>query len=118
MVAVNPDDPTTFPDPHTWASYVDYRSEKYRTHSTLGALKTSVGYFFDKGVARCDIRVYSWESIDEQWVQIHHFKTGERRDTLPLFKAKASRNKKPIKGPTEKQIEQTLESIARSASNT
>ena len=59
MSNVDPLDPSTFPDPHTWSSYVSFRTTSYKTHSSLAKAKDAVAYFFDiNDVLVCDVRLY------------------------------------------------------------
>jgi hypothetical protein len=113
---VDPHDPSTFPAPHTYATYISWRSEKFKTHSTLGMAKNAIS-----GTARhersgrrtqCDVYVYTWNPEDDCWEQKYFIPKHADLDQHELYKVKAS-SKRPIKGPSDKQVNAAIESIMK-----
>lgn len=110
-------DPASFPEPHQFATYIRQRSERYKTHTTLGHCKNAIG-----GLARqahngrilvCDVFIYEYDS-DAGWQELFHIPSGTDLDAHPLWQKPAK--KTPIKGPSEAVIEKTLASIMESVS--
>jgi len=58
-----------------------------------------------------DCWIYEWSDKDQEWKQLHYIPNGTNIDTLPLWKK--VRSKRPIKGPSDKQVDAAIKSILK-----
>lgn len=99
-----------FPAPQLWATWIGYRTEKFKTHPSLAMCKSAISAKFNGGVLPCSAYVYEWDTEQEVWVERFFLGAGVDKSHI-FFKVKA----KKIKGPSQKQVDAALASIAKSA---
>lgn len=112
-----PPDPKDFKPPHTWATYIPTRTTVgiFKTHSNFGAAKSAVWSSMSSWRGNWQgAWIYTWNSADEEWVLTHYLPSSDRNDPDALaLRATKTPTKRPIKGPSDKQVEEALASIAK-----
>ena len=114
MIRTETPDPEKFPAPHTWATFIPSRAEFFKTHSSFHVVKSSVRSSLSvQGANWRGAWVYRWDGENEEWTPVHFIehKDPDHPDTKAFFAVKIS-SKRAIKGPTDKQVEAALASIA------
>lgn len=112
-------DPTTFPDPERFATYIMHRSPKFKTHKHLGMAKNAIAAKASHGrnrVTKCDSWVYEFDFEAGLWREVAHIPSGTLLDTDPWYSVKQS-SKPASLGPSEGSIDAAIASIVGAAQN-
>lgn len=118
MARVDPLDPSTFPAPHIYATYISWRSTSFKTHATMALVKNAISgtttrrNYQGGRTTQCDVYVYKWDEENERWVQTYMLPKGTDVDQHPLYQKPVS-SKRPIKGPSDKQVDAAIQSILK-----
>lgn len=101
-------DPTTFADPHVWATWIAGRSKPFKTHSSLALCKNAISSFCHRDVLPRNAWVYRWDDEACVWRQVFFLPEGSEKGDSELYKTVAT---KVVRGPSKKAIEKTIASI-------
>lgn len=106
-------DPQKFPEPHTWATWLEERHPQFKTHRTLGTAKNAVtGKFSHRTstlVGNCYI--YRWDEDLGDWVEEYFIPHGATKEASPIHAVTIKRETSQVRGPSQKAVDQALASI-------
>ena len=106
-------DPTRFPDPERFATYIASRSPNFKTHKDLGKAKNAISQKADHRSIRrmrCDAWVYEFDFEAGMWRELTHIPTGTDLALHPWYSQKQSSKPTNI-GPSEAAEKAAIASI-------
>jgi hypothetical protein len=110
---VKDNNPDKFPKPHTWATFIPNRSQRFKTHSTLGKAKSAVTSCRTyQGMS--EAWVYEFNPDADSWEERFHVQEGASPENNPLTGARnTTRKVKTIKPLDESELQEVYASIAK-----
>lgn len=107
-------DVTKFPSPPMWATWLQFRNPSFKPHNTLAQAKNAVSNQLDNNQVmglENGARVYEWvtDDLGDRWVERFYIAKGDRKDTHPFWKFKASAKK--ARGVTDAAVQKAIDSI-------
>lgn len=111
-------DPSTFPTPAVWATWISHRDPQFKTHNGAGQCKNSISgkakhsrhYTGDSSrIIPCDAAVYRWDMQEERWIEYAYFpKDSDLNDSWFYQEAITKEGPKPV---PQKAIDEAIASI-------
>jgi len=140
-----PNDPTIFPTPQTWMTWVEDRSwislpgggwgpnpsdigeGKLRHYHTLADAKKGLSWIAsassyraedERGTFQVNWAVYQWDDAGQEWKKVYEGLAGEPRSENPLFQRRFKKGEKvnPIDANLESRAVESILNSARRAS--
>lgn len=110
----NAPEPKEFPQPHMYATWMQWRSPQFKTHSSPSHVKTAIGGKARGGKITCDTYIYQWDENAAEWIELDFLPRDSLKVDSAFFQATHKRALRKAKPPSEKAVAEALASINES----